>query len=155
LEPGLICKRYTFGGEGLALREAAMKRIVYPAIILLLTSSYASAEWKYHLIEHVTNENQVQIPAESFINNDCKPDNWGDLSGFITQPGIEGQPYNLHLLCRAGNGKAGRVIVKVAFWLGSDDFLHNTIGGFAKVTVLGMSLSQTVNRNRIYFAVPE
>ncbi len=72
-----------------------MKRVVYPAIILLLTSSYASAEWKYHLTEEITNENQGQISeAESFINKDCKPDNWGDFSGFITQPGIEGQHYN-------------------------------------------------------------
>jgi len=136
--------------------RAAMKRIVYPAIILLLTSSSAAAEWKYHLIGQITNENQGQIQdAESFINNDCKPDNWGDFSGFITQPGIEGQPYSLHLLCRVGNGKAGRVIVKMAYWLGANDFLHNTIGGFAKVTILGMSLSQTPDRNNIYFAVPE
>ena len=133
-----------------------MKRVVYPAIILLFTSSYSSAEWKYHLTAEITNENQGQISeAESFINKDCKPDDWGDFSGFITQPGIEGQPYNLHLLCRAGSGKAGRVIVKVAFWHGRDDFLRNTIGGFAKVTVLGMSLSQTPDRNSIYFAVPE
>ena len=134
-----------------------MKRIVYPTIVLLLTSSNGSAEWKYHSIEAITNETQAQAPAESFINNDCKPDNWGDFSGFITQPGLEGQPYNLHLLCRAGNGRAGRVGVKVASWYGPDDFLHNTIGvgGFANITVLGMSLGETANSNRIYFAVPK
>jgi hypothetical protein len=153
---GVDLQTLYFGGDGLGLREAAMKKIVCSAIILFLTSSSASAEWKYHLIEHITSETQGQATDESerFINNDCKPNNWEDFSGFITQPGLEGQPYSLHLLCRTGDGKAGRVIVKVAFWHGPDDFLH-TIDGFAKVTVLGMSLSQTANRNSIYFAVPE
>ena len=134
-----------------------MKRIVYPTLILLFTSSNGSAEWKYRSIEAITNEKQAEAPAESFINNDCKPDSWGDFSGFITQPGLEGQPYNLYLLCRPGKGKAGHVSVKVVSWHGPEDFLHNTIevGGFANITVLGMSLGETVNSNIIYFAVPE
>jgi hypothetical protein len=83
-------------------------------------------------------------PLDTFINTTCRPDNWGDVSGFVQQPKSEqpGSKYSIFLLCMHGHGKLGPVKVKTqevnvdtpGF---EKDFVKNATLGIYKMVLLG------------------
>ena len=114
--------------------------------------SAKKADWEVGEFDDVGDSGRELM--EKFIN-DCKPDNWGDFSGFITQPkGSVGGAYNMFIFCSAGTGKLGNVKVKLNFWYNKDTFKADCAKG-RQIVLLGFEFGSTRDKDAVYYAVSE